>query len=244
MEGYTYREGLKDGIPIALGYLLVSTGFGITAVNCGLPVITSVLISMTNLTSAGQVAGVEIIRDLYSGVTVFAVSALEMLIATLMINLRYSLMAVSLSQKLDGSFTTGRRLLTGFFITDEIYAVASSKKGDISSAYMLGLGTLPFFGWAAGTAAGAVCASLMPAELSNVFGIAIYGMFLSIVVPDCRKSAGVLLCSVCAASLSCLLRFVPSLSVIPSGFRVIICALASSLAAAALFPREEEAEDE
>ena len=132
MDGLTYRDGLRDGIPIALGYLLVSTGFGIAAVNAGLSLPVSVLISASNLTSAGQVAGLEILGELGKTASSFGALALEMFLTTLVVNLRYSLMGISLSQKLDGSFTPGGRLLTGFFITDEIYAVSSSKDGDVS----------------------------------------------------------------------------------------------------------------
>lgn len=242
MNGRTFRTGLRDGIPIALGYLLVSAGFGITAVNYGLSVAGAVLISLTNLTSAGQVAGIEILRD-FGPASVFAVSALEMLVTQLVINLRYSLMGISLSQKLDGSFTTGKRMLTSFFITDEIYAMAASRRGDISVPYLFGLGTLPVAGWTLGTAVGALTASVLPRDLSNVFGIAIYGMFLSIVIPDCRRQKGVLLCSLLSAALSCLLVYVPAFSGISSGFRVILCAVLSCAVIAAVLPAPEEEED-
>ncbi len=241
MAGYGYRDGLRDGVPIGLGYLLVSTGFGIAAVNAGLPLPLSVLISASNLTSAGQVAGLEILGETSSSLGALA---LEMFVTTLVVNLRYSLMGISLSQKLDGSFTLGGRLLTGFFITDEIYAVSSSREGEISVPYLLGLGTLPFFGWAGGTALGAATAGVLPAEISSVFGIAIYGMFLSIVVPECRKEKGILFCALAAAGLSCLLTWVPLFGFITPGFRLILCAAAASLAAAALFPEgEKEAGD-
>ena len=237
-SSYSYRDGLKDGVPIALGYLFVSVGFGIAAVNGGLSALTAVIISMTNLTSAGQVAGLAVLR----GGAVLLVSAVEMFVTQLVINIRYCLMGIALSQKLDSSFTLRNRLIGAFFITDEIFAVAVSKKGSVGIRYLLGLGTLPFFGWAAGTAIGAVAATVMPPQLSALFGVAIYGMFISIVVPDAKRSGGVLLCAAVAAALSCLFYFLPQLQGVGSGFATIICALLAAGLAAAVFPIKDEEE--
>ena len=132
-------NGLKDSVPIGLGYLSVSFGVGILAVNSGLSVLTAVIISMTNLTSAGQVAGI---------------GYFEMALAQLIINLRYALMSLSLSQKLDGKFTVLSRLAVSFGITDEIFAVASGKSGEVSKHYMAGLISLPFAAWTLGTLLG------------------------------------------------------------------------------------------
>ena len=233
---YTYRDGLKDGIPIALGYLFVSMGFGITAVNIGLPVWIASLISATNVTSAGQVAGLEIIK----GASTLAVSAVEMFLTQLVINLRYSLMGITLSQNLDDSFTSGRRMLTSFMITDEIFAVGASKEKCIGVKYMLGLSTLPFAGWVGGTAIGALAASWMPEEISYIFGMAVYGMFLAIFVQPSLKEKGVLLCVGLAAALSCIVYYLPCLSFISSGFSIIICSVIASTAAALLMPVDDK----
>lgn len=242
-SSFTYKDGLKDGIPIALGYLFVSMGFGITAVNYGIPVLFATVISAVNITSAGQVAGIEIIRDVLSGAALLGVSLGEMILTQLVINLRYSLMSIGLSQKLDDSFTTGRRLPVSFFITDEIYAVSSQKKGTVGSRYMFGIGTLPIAGWIAGTFIGALAASWLPAELSNIFGIAIYGMFMSIVIPPAKKDKGIMMCAVTAMSISCAIRFIPCFSFITSGFSIIISALAAATLCAIVKPvREEEAD--
>lgn len=125
-----FVRGMAHGVPIMLGYLSVSFGFGILAVRLGLPVLGAVAISATNLTSAGQAAGVEIIA---AGGTL-----LEMALTQLVINLRYALMGFSLSQKLDETFTTPHRLLVSFGITDEIYAVAISQPERLTATYMLG----------------------------------------------------------------------------------------------------------
>ena len=143
-----YRHGLRDGFPIGLAYLSVSFGFGISAAAKGIGILPSVIISAVNLTSAGQLAGVDIIA---AGGTL-----IEMMICQFVINLRYCLMGLTLTQKLDETFTTPRRMLCSFFITDEIFAVASSKNGLISDRYIYGLGTLPWVGWTLGTLLGAI----------------------------------------------------------------------------------------
>ena len=188
-----FRHGLRDGLPIALGYLSVSFGFGISAVAKGLPPLPALLISMTNLTSAGQVAGLSVIAA--SG------AIIEMIMTQLIINLRYSLMGLTLTQRLDDTFSTLHRMAISFFITDEIYAVASSKTGGVNTRYMYGLGLLPYMGWAAGTLAGAIAGSLLPASISSSLGIAIYGMFVAIIVPPAKKNRGILF-AVAVAALS------------------------------------------
>ena len=227
--------GLKDGIPIALGYLSVSFGFGISAVGGGLSPFTAVLISLTNLTSAGQVAGVEVILALGT--------LLEMALTQLTINIRYSLMSLALSQKLDKSFTLPHRLITSFGITDEVFGVASSKTEPIKPIYMYGLILLPFLGWTIGTLLGAVAGNLLPESINRALGIAIYGMFVAIVLPPAKREKGVLAASLISIAVSLALAFVPLFSFITSGFAIIISALGAAIIAARLFPIKEE-EDE
>ena len=139
----TYKKGLRDGIPIALGYLSVSIAFGVTAVSLGVPKFIAVLISMTNLTSAGQLAGVAVIAVLGT--------VAEIILTQLVINARYFLMSITLSQKLDAKFKLLDRILCAFGITDEIFAVAVTNVKPVTRNYMLGLMTLPYIGWALGT---------------------------------------------------------------------------------------------
>lgn len=227
--------GLKDGIPIALGYLSVSFGFGISAVNGGLSPLAAVLISLTNLTSAGQVAGVEVILALG---TLF-----EMALTQLTINARYFLMSISLSQKLDKSFTLPHRLLASFGVTDEIFGVASSKREPIKPVYMYGLILLPFIGWSLGTLLGAVAGNLLPAEINSALGIAIYGMFVAIVLPPAKREKGVLVAALISIAVSLALAFVPLFSFITSGFAIIVSALIAAVIAALLFPIKAEEEE-
>ncbi|MBE6615512.1 MAG: AzlC family ABC transporter permease [Ruminococcaceae bacterium] len=230
-----YVRGLRHGIPIALGYLSVSFSFGIAAVSQGLDWWTAVLISMTNLTSAGQVAGL--------GIIVAGGTFVEMALAQLVINLRYALMSLSLSQKLAEKYSTFHRAITAFAMTDEIFAVASGQPGEVRPAYMYGLATLPFIGWSMGTLLGGLAGTLLPELLCAVLGLAIYGMFIAIIIPPARASVGVCAVVVLAAAMSCALRYIPLFSGISSGFSIIICAVLASAAGALIFPRREQSEE-
>lgn len=226
--------GIRDSIPIALGYLSVSFGFGIMAVADGLSVLQAVIISMANLTSAGQVAGLAVIAG--SG------SLIEMAMAQFIINLRYSLMSISLSQKLDKTFTLPARLTGSFGITDEVFAAASTRKGDISKHYLYGLILMPYFAWALGTLLGAAAGEILPEMLKNALGIVIYGMFTAIVFPAARKALGVAVVAASAIGLSCLIKYVPIFKGISSGFSIIICTIAAAVLGAILFPVKDEEE--
>ncbi len=224
----TFRQGLRHGFPICLGYLSVSFAFGIAVVNAGFAPWVAVLISMTNLTSAGQLAGL----------TVMAAGGglLEMAMTQLVINLRYALMSFSLTQKLSERFRLPDKLLASYVVTDEIFAVIASSPGQISRQYMLGLAITPFFGWTLGTLLGAVAGGILPASVLSPLGIAIYGMFVAIVVPEAKKHANVLAVVAMAILLSCTFHYIPGLRDLSQGFVIIVCAVAASLAGAALWP--------
>ena len=228
MEAYGYREGLRDGLPIGLGYLSVSFGFAIWAVKQGIPGLTLIILSGTNLTSAGQVAGV----------TVMAAGGLlvELALTEFIINLRYALMSVTLTQKLSPTFSLWQRMLAAFFVTDEIFAVSSTRKGLLTFPYMMGLGCLPWIGWTLGTALGAFAGELLPAALSAALGIAIYGMFMAIIVPPAMEEKGVLLAVFAAIALGLILRYVPLFSFLSEGFVIIISAVCGACIAAWLKP--------
>ena len=229
-----FFKGLYHGIPIALGYLSVSFGFGIMAVKAGLSILAAVGISVTNLTSAGQAAGVAIIAA--------GGSYIEMALTQLVINIRYSLMGLSLSQRLDKSFTTPHRLIASFGITDEIFAVASAQPGRVTPWYMYGLILISFLGWSGGTLLGAAAGQFLPAEITDAMGIVLYGMFLAIIIPPARKEKSVLTAVVIAALFSILFSYL--LTAVSPGFAVIISAIAASAVAALLFPVEEEEEEQ
>lgn len=225
-----FKKGLYHGIPIALGYLSVSFGFGIMSVRLGIGVLETVIISVTNLTSAGQAAGV--------GIIAAGGGLVEMIMTQLVINLRYALMALSLSQKLEEKFNTPRRMIVAFGITDEIFAVSSVQNGKIQPIYMYGLILISALGWSLGTLLGAAAGSILPQAITDAMGLVLYGMFLAIIIPPARESRSVLFVVAVAAVLSILFYYV--FTAVSSGFAIIISAVGAALLGAWLFPIPDE----
>lgn len=221
MKKSIFLKGIKDGLPICFGYLSVAFAFGITCVGNGLSIAEAVVISMTNVTSAGQLAGVPII--------IAGGSFIELAIAQFVINLRYSLMSVSLSQKFDKSIRLIDRFILAFVNTDEVFAVASSQPEKLNRTYMYGLIITPYVGWSMGTLLGAVAGDILPEMLTSALGLAIYGMFIAIVLVPSKKSKPTAFCVIFAIILSCIFYYVPALHKIPQGFTIIICAVIASV---------------
>ncbi len=221
-QGYTLGEGVKDGLPIGLGYFSVSFTFGILAVSKGLSWLQASLISLFNVTSAGQVAGL--------GIMVSAGGILAMIVSQIIINLRYSLMGIALSQKADKTMTPLLRVLLSFAITDEIFGVAVSKKYEFGARYFFGLTILPIIGWVAGTTVGAILGRVFPDFLTNALAIGIYGMFVSIVLPKAKHDKIILTGSLISCVISCVFFFTPVLAQnVSGGFAIIIAAVVSAL---------------
>ncbi len=234
-EQNSFKKGLKDGIPVCLGYFSVSFAFGIFAVENGLTVLQAVAISLLNLTSAGQLAGVPIITG--------GGSLAELALSQLVINSRYSLMSVSLAQRFSSNVKFKDKLLIAFGNTDEIFAIAVSNKEDIGKRYMFGLMLLPITGWTSGTLIGAVAGNILPSAVTAALGLAIYGMFVAIVVPVIKTEKATLLCVLFSIILSCLFKYLPLLNQVPSGFTVIICAVVASAVFAIVAPIKTEDEE-
>ncbi len=230
-----FLQGIRDGSAIGIGYLSVSFTFGIAAVSCGLDWWQAFMVSFMNLTSAGQFAGITIMASVG---TYF-----EMAASQFIINLRYALMSISLSQKVDRQFTFPKKLVLGFAVTDEIFAVAMSRQGEVGSAYFAGLTVLPLLGWNLGTLAGAVLGDILPGNIVSALGLAIYGMFIAIVVPVVKEDKHMRLVVLLALLLSFCLYYLPGLKKISSGFAIILCSVAASAVGAWLFPVEEEAQE-
>lgn len=229
---HQFRSGLKDGVPIGLGYLAVSFTFGIMAKKAEISTLAAVVMSLTNLTSAGQFAALGVIQN--------GAPFLEMAAVQLIINLRYCLMSCSLSQKLDAKMPFFHRFLISYGVTDEVFGVSACREGTLSPFYAYGLIGAAVPGWTLGTLLGAVSGDLLPARLLSALSVALYGMFLAIVIPPARESrilAGVVLVSMAA---SFLFSRIPMLSGVSSGFRVIILTVVIAGAAACLFPAEEK----
>ncbi len=230
-----FTKGLRAGIPIGLGYLSVSFTFGILAVSYGFKWWQALIISMTTLTSAGQLAGI--------GIMISPGHYIEMLISQLTINIRYSFMSVSLSQKTAPGFSGIKRWLLGFFMTDEIFAVASNEK-EVTTKFFAGLSVAPYIGWALGTLLGSVLGNILPEAIMSALCIAIYGMFVAIVAPKACRSLSLFTVVITAIGLSCLFYYLPVLSKISSGLSVSICAVAAALLGALVFPVKEDSSDE
>ncbi len=224
-------NGVKDSIAIALGYLSVSFSFGMLAAQGGLPVWAAVAISMTNLTSAGQFAGMNLMLS--------SASLFEIGVTTLVINLRYMLMSLSLSQKIE-HMPLVKRMIIAFGITDEIFTVSSTKDRTLSFWYLAGLILLPYIGWATGTLLGACAGGVLPDAVTSAMGIMLYAMFLAIIIPASKKQKSVAVIVLCAVILSCILKYTPMLNRISSGWAIIIVTLVASALGATLFPRREE----
>ncbi len=236
MSKSSYRSGLHAGLPIGLGYLSVSFAFGMMARTGGLPIGITVLISMTNLTSAGQLAGLNILLT--------SASWVEMVLTQLIINLRYALMSLSLSQKLDHTVSLLDRFLIAFGNTDEVFAVASANNGKVGRKYLYGLITLPYFGWAIGTFLGGIAGEVLPVTITSALGIAMYAMFLAIIIPPSKKSRSILKVTTLSIVCSCLFHWLPGLSRVSDGFVIILCALIAAGLGAVLFPIREVDQDE
>ena len=225
-----FLAGMRAGMPICVGYLSVSFGFGAMAVAQGLAFWQAILISATNLTSAGQFAGLTVIT---AGATL-----VEMLLTQLVINSRYGLMSLALGQKFGPSTGTGKRLAAAFFNTDEVFALGMNQK-NLTTAFFLGAGTVAALGWIGGTAAGAMMGSLLPESIRAALGVLLYGMFIAIVVPQARQEKPVLLCVVLALVLSCLFTWVPVLREVSDGLAIVICTVAAAAICGILCPVAE-----
>ncbi|MBR6789242.1 MAG: AzlC family ABC transporter permease [Oscillospiraceae bacterium] len=231
-----YWTGIKEGMPIYVGYFSVAFGFGAMAIAQGLKIWQTVLISASNLTSAGQ----------FAGLTVIAAGAaiLEMILTQLVINSRYALMSLALGQRLGPDVSTGKRLLAAFFNTDEVFALGMAREGKLTVGYFTGAGTIAAVGWVSGTALGALAGSLLPLSIRTALGVMLYGMFIAIVVPKAKTEKPMLVTALLALVFSCLFTWVPKLKEISAGLAIVICTVAAAAVCALLFPVDEKPEQE
>ena len=236
MNWNEYTLGVRRGMPVGMGYLSVSFGFGTLAASQGIRVLDAFLISATNVTSAGQFAGLTLIL---AGTGLW-----EVILTQLIINSRYALMSLALSQRMGEKIGFFPRLFIAFMNTDEIFALAMSRKEPLTVPFLLGLGLLPFLGWTAGTVLGGLAGSILPEAIRTALGIMLYGMFIAIVVPPAKKERPVLVAVILALVCSCLLDRVPVFQNISAGIAIVICTVLAAGVCAALFPiSEEEAEE-
>ncbi len=232
MNKKNYKEGLRDGIPIALGYFAVSFTLGIAAKKAGLSAFQATLMSLTNSTSAGEFAAISAIC---AGSTY-----LEMAVMQAVINLRYLLMSCALSQKIDNKVGMINRLIMGGGITDEIFGISISRPGRLNPFYTYGAMSLAIPAWSLGTCIGVVVGSVLPSNVISALSVALYGMFLAVIIPPARENKIIALLITVSMAASYAFSVVPGLKDISSGMTVIILTVVISGAAAFLFPVEEE----
>lgn len=228
-----YRRGMRDGIPIGLGYFAVSFTLGIAAKKAGFTALQAAAMSAAMLASAGQFAAISLV--------VSGAGFVEMVMTEIVVNLRYLLMSSALSQKVRRDKPFFHRFLMSYGVTDEIFGISVAVPGKLHPAYLYGAVTTAAPGWVLGTLCGAVVGMILPARVMSALNVALYGMFLAVVIPPSRKSriiAGVVMVSMAASTVFAL---VPGLKEIPSGFQMMILTILVAGGAAALFPVKEEA---
>ena len=229
-----YRTGVSRGLPVGMGYFSVSFGFGAMAVSQGLSAWDATLISLTNLTSAGQFAGLTVI--------VAAATLWEMVLTQIIINSRYALMSLALSQRMGERIGLLPRLIIAIFNTDEIFALAMARQEPLTVPFMLGLGTLPIVGWSLGTLCGGLAGSVLPASIQAALGVMLYGMFIAIVLPPAKTDRKILVTVILALICSSLFTWAPVLKEVSAGISIVICTVVAAGICAALLPVEEEEE--
>lgn len=231
-----YLKGLRDGIPIMLGYFAVSIALGISARNAGLSAVQATAASLLNNASAGE----------YVGFTLIAAGAsyIEMFLMEVIANARYLLMSCALSQRLGRTVPLWQRLLLGITVTDEIFGASVSVEGQVQPSYPYGLFTVATFGWAAGTCIGVLLGNFLPAQIVSALSVSLFGMFIAIFIPPARKNKVVAGLVVLSFALSWVFSRAGIFSPIPEGVRTIILTVVLSLGAAVLFPVKEEVQDE
>lgn len=230
-----YREGLQGGVPIALGYLAVSFTLGIAAKKAGLTAFQATLMSFTNSTSAGEFAAISAICA--------GSSYIEMAIMQAVINLRYLLMSCALAQRIDSNFPMFHRFIMGFGVTDEIFGVSVARSGRLNPFYTYGAMSLAIPAWSLGTMLGVIMGSILPTNVVSALSIALYGMFIAIIIPPALENK--IIAGLVAISMAASYAFahIPGLKQISSGMRVIILTVVIAGAAAVLFPIKEEEPD-
>lgn len=227
-----YTKGIRRGVPVGVGYFSVSFGFGAMAASQAIRALDATLISITNLTSAGQFAGLTLILA--------SATLWEMVLTQLVINSRYALMSLALSQRMGKQIGFWPRLLIAYINTDEIFALAMAEPQPLTTSFLLGLGLTPVIGWTMGTLCGALAGSVLPASIQAALGVMLYGMFVAIVVPPAKQERSVFYVVVLALIFSCLFAWVPLLQSVSAGISIVFCTVAAAAVGAWLFPVPDE----
>ena len=225
------RRGAKDALPIALGYFAVAFAIGIAAKQAGLNVWEAAGLSLLNVTSAGEAAGISLLAQ--------GTGWLELAVTQFVINSRYLLMSCALSQKCPPALSLPHRLLISHGITDEIFAIASAFPGTLSPYYVYGAMAVSIPAWTLGTVCGLLFGNILPSRIVRALGVALYGMFLAIILPPARKNHVLAALILLSAGLSWLFSVLPLLREISPGFRILLLTVLLAGGAAVLFPVKE-----
>lgn len=231
-----YVKGIRDGIPIALGYFAVAFTLGIIAKKAGITALQVFVSTATTLSSSGSYAGFTLIAE-NSGY-------IQMALITLVVNARYLLMSFSLSQKLSPNTPLRHRLGIAFGVTDEIFGISIAVEKTLNPFYNYGAMSVAIPGWATGAALGVVMGNILPQSIVSALSVGLYGMFLAIIIPPARKNKLMASIVVISMALSFCFAKLPFICNVSSGIRVIILTVLISLLAAVLFPIKEEEENE
>lgn len=229
-----FKKGLRDGLPIALGYFAVAFTLGIAAKNAGFSPFQAMMESLLNNASAGEYAVFSLVAA--------GASYWEVAVMTLVANARYLLMSCSLSQKLAPDTSLGHRMLLAFDVTDEIFGISIAVPGRLDPRYTYGAMSVAIPGWALGTFLGVVVGNALPPRLVSALSVGLYGMFLAIIVPPAKKDRVVLGLVAVSFIFSFAAERLPLLAGISAGTRTIILTVVIALAAAVLFPVRDEEE--
>ena len=227
----TFLAGLRDGMPIGLGYFAVAFTLGITAGKAGMNALQSSLMSALMLASAGEFAAISMIGS--------GAGFMEMIITTVVINMRYLLMSSALSQKVQQNRPFFHRIFMSYAVTDEIFGISMAVPGKLNPFYQYGAACVAAPGWVLGTFLGTVVGMILPAPVMSAMSVAIYGMFLAVVIPPARKDKIIAAVVVVSMAVSFLFQSIPGLKNISSGFQIILLTVLISAAAAVLFPVKE-----
>ena len=242
-ENNNHRMGLRDGLPIGIGYFAISFAVGVFAASLGFSWLEALAVSMLNFTSAGEIAALPIIAA--------GGSLLELVLTQLVINSRYALMSISLSQRLGDSIRLRDRFLLAFFNGDEIFALVCAKESLVGKKYFYALALFPYLGWSLGTLIGSVVGDLLPQFLADALSVALYAMLITIITQASKTSKSTLVCVLVAISVSCICAYLPLLQSVPHGIIVVIISVIISAVFALVAPisekdpwEEKEAENE
>lgn len=229
-----FKEGMRDGVPIGLGYFAVAFSLGIAAHNIGMSVMEGSMMSLLNLASAGEYAGISAIKD--------NATYIEIAILILVTNARYLLMSCALSQKLSPTLPLRHRLFIGYGITDEIFGISVARSAPLNPYYVYGSYTTTVPMWTMGTALGIMVGNILPEKIVIALTASIFGMFIAIVIPPCKKNRTVLYVVFVSFILSTAIYFIPLFKKLSESLRIIILTVVISLIFAYLFPRKDKDE--